>query len=89
MADETEDVSPELKALREELGIVTNIFFALGNMPIKANEAEKAAEILRYVDRLVVKAQDAVNSRIATEALGKPMQMTGSVLSVAKDEASH
>ncbi len=39
---------------------------------------------MRYADGLVAKAQDALNSQLATEELGKPMKMEGSKLSVVE-----
>ncbi len=91
MADETpDDSSPEVKALRNELHLVTGIFYVLGEAGFKAKEAERAADLMRYADGLVVKAQNALNSQIATEEMGKPMKMDGSKLSLAKpEEASH
>ena len=92
MSDETavDDSSPEVKALRQELNLVTGIFYVLGEASFKAAQAERAAELMAYANGLVVKAQDALNSRIATEELGKPMKMSGDVLSLAKPaEASH
>lgn len=88
MADETE-ASPELTALRRELGILISVFTIVAEGTIRAKQWEEAKATLEVLDRLVVKAQDAVNSQLATEELGRPVKMTGSVLSVAKDEAQH
>ena len=87
MADETEvdDASPAVKAAREEVGYLTNIFFVLGNGNIKANEAEYACKLLRYADNLLKAKTDELNSLIATEELGKPMKMEGTKLSVAPE----
>ncbi len=89
MSDETDDASPKVKALREEVGYLTNMFFVLGNGNIKANEAEYAAKLLRYADGLLVAKTNELNSAIATETLGKPMQMDGSKLSLVAEEAKH
>lgn len=88
MADETE-ASPELTALRRELGILTSVFTIVAEGTIRAKQWEEAKATLEVLDRLVVKAQDAVNSQVATEALGRPMAMEGSVLSVVPDKATH
>lgn len=88
MADEIE-ASPELTALRRELGILTSVFTIVAEGTIRAKQWEEAKATLEVLDRLVIKAQDAVNSQLATEELGRPVKMAGSVLSVAKDEAQH
>ncbi len=85
MADETDDTSPAVKALRTELELVTGIFYVLGEAGFKAKEAERAATLMRYADGLVVKAQDALNSQLATEELGKPVKMEGTKLSLATE----
>lgn len=84
MSDETTEVSPEVKALRETLNLVTGIFYVLGEAGFKAKEAERAADLMRYADGLVAKAQDALNSQIATEELGKPVKMEGTKISLAE-----
>lgn len=88
MADETE-ASPELTALRRELGILTSVFTIVAEGTIRAKQWEEAKATLEVLDRLVVKAQDAVNSQLATEELGRPVKMEGSVLSVVSDKATH
>ena len=90
MADETEDTaSPPVKALREEVGYLTNIFFVLGNGNIKANEAEYACKLLRYADGLLKEKTAALDSLIASEMLGREVKVEGSVLSVVPDKATH
>ena len=54
---------------------------------IRAKQAREAQDILGFMDGLVIKAQDALNSQIASEELGQPMKMDGAKLSIAKDEA--
>ena len=88
MADETE-ASPELTRLRRELGILTSVFTIIAEGTMRARQWQEAQVTLAFLDTLVIKAQDAVNSQLATEELGRPVKMTGSVLSVAKDEAQH
>ena len=89
MSEEIDDASPQVKALRDELNLVTGIFYVLGEAGFKAKEAERAATLMRYADGLVVKAQNALNSQIATEELGKPVKMEGTKLSLTTDAAAH
>lgn len=86
MTDETEPLpSPALTDARHSLALWQGLFYVIAEAPVKAKEASKALEMLNLVDAQVVKAQDAVNSVIASEELGQPMKMKGSKLSRAED----
>lgn len=88
MSDETESTdSPEVALKRRELFFLTTAFTILGEANIRAKQAREAQDILGFMDGLVIKAQDALNSQIASEELGQPMKMDGAKLSIAKDEA--
>lgn len=49
--------SPALAAAREELGLLHEIFAALGEAKMRAIEHEKAAKVLGYVHALLTDAQ--------------------------------
>ncbi len=77
--------SPAVVALRKEIGILQNVVYVMGNAPIKAKEADQAVEILKYLDGLADAKIKALDSLIATEMLGRPMQMDGTKLSLAPE----
>lgn len=85
MSDEIEVSSEAVKSLRKKLSIATNLFYAIGQMPVKAAEAKGACEILDYVDALVKEAQDELNSQLAVEMLGRPVKVEGTTLSLAPE----
>ncbi len=78
--NDVEVASPEVTKLREEVGYLTNAFFVLGNGNIKATEAEYACKLLKFMDGLLKAKTDELNSRIATEELGRPVKMIGTVI---------
>lgn len=80
--------SPAVKALREEVALVQGIFYSLGEMPVRSKEAEKAAAMLRYVDKLAQAKIQELDSLIATEILQRPVKVeNGTKISLA--EAKH
>lgn len=90
MADETEDTaSPAVKAGRRELFILQNIFHVISETGVRGREAALCVETLDYVGKTIESKENALNSLIATETLGRPVQMEGSVLSVVPDKATH
>ena len=63
-----EVVSPEVKQLRKELRIATNVFTAFSEATIKAAMAETAVETLEYLNQWVKIAQLALDARLEDEA---------------------
>lgn len=65
--------SPELAALREELGILHEVFAALAAGNIRASEWQKAQLILNYLDRKIAAVQaqaDALTPNVPAESDG-------------------
>ncbi len=84
-----DEPSPELTKLREEAGILTNVFSILGEATIRAKEATMAVKLLDYMDNLLKLKVDEINSLVASETLGADVKMDGTVLSMAKKEVEH
>ena len=83
-------VSPEVAAQRAKVSIAAEAVFVVGGAPVKMRESARAVELMAYLDGLYAAECKTLDNLIATEALGKPVEVNGSVLSLAKPgEASH
>lgn len=82
-------VSPELQALRDEAELAASAVFSIGEMPIKCKEAEKAAKLLKYLDGIYSGVCKRIDNQIASEMLGKPVEVNGTVLSLKEPEVQH
>lgn len=65
-------VPPELAAARAELGILHDIFAALGNGQIRALEHERAKKTLDYIQALIDDAQARHDLLLPPEATQAP-----------------
>ncbi len=83
-AEAVAPVSKERAAQLKRVELSHAAFSSLGAMPIKCLEAEKAAELMRFLDDNYTAECKALDRLIALEALGTPVEVNGSVLSLAK-----
>ncbi len=97
MTAEDTEVSPAVKAQREVVSMAHTIFTLVAAQRIAINlqeavsECAKAVELLKYADGIYRAECEKLDSIIASEMLGKDVNVTnGSVISLKPaSEASH
>ncbi len=82
-AEAVAPVSPEVAAQRAKVSIAAEAVFVLGSAPVKMRESKRAVELMEYLDGLYSTECKALDSLIATEALGKPVVVDGTKISLA------
>ncbi len=86
-AEDVAPASPEVIAQRKRVELAHAAFTSIGAMPIKCIEAQKGAELLAYLDAEHAAECKILDNIIATEALGKPVEVNGSTIRLA--QATH
>lgn len=75
--------SPAVVAKRQRVAWAHRAVEAVGALTIRAVEAEKAAELMRYLDDRYAEECRELDSLIASEMLGAPVKVDGSFISKA------
>ncbi len=79
-AEDVAPVSPEVAAQRAKVSIAAEAVFVVGAAPVKCREAGRAVELMTYLDGLYAAEVKALDSLIASEMLGKPVNVEGTKL---------
>lgn len=75
--------SPAVTAQRARVSIAAEAVFVIGQTGCKVREAARAVELIAYLDANYAAECKTLDSLIATEALGKPVVVDGTKISLA------
>lgn len=79
-----QEPSEAVKAQRGRVSIAAEAVFVVGQTGCKAREAARAVELMTYLDELYVAECKKLDGIIASEALGQPVQVDGTKLSLVE-----
>lgn len=89
-AADLEEPSPAVIAKRARVALAAEVAYVIGETAVKGKQAARAAELMAYLDAEYARECRELDSLIATEMLGKPVNVDGSVIRLAPvDEAKH